>query len=191
MAQFPMRPSPDMRVWECRRLYCVHVPRQNTWADYASNGCYYNAAERWNHSKLYIEDTIGQIKLPGVKIQMDSKGTCTKKATTGVKIQMDSKGTCTKKATTGPPLSVQNLCSKGVHMDSVSISYFGMKWDDVVRSSVNTERKMSQLLLYLHSAYEWEHVVLRSRSVKSYARRTTGTYGHTLFIQPDDRCRGL
>nr|GEX59272.1 hypothetical protein [Tanacetum cinerariifolium] len=41
-----------------------------------------------------------------------------------------------------PPLSVQNLCRRGVHMDSVSISDFGMKWEDVVRSSVNTERKM-------------------------------------------------
>nr|GEU47865.1 hypothetical protein [Tanacetum cinerariifolium] len=32
--------------------------------------------------------------------------------------------------------------TRGVHMDSVSISDFGMKWEDVVRSSVNTERKM-------------------------------------------------
>ncbi|GJU41928.1 hypothetical protein Tco_1194885 [Tanacetum coccineum] len=198
-----------------------------------------------------------------------------------------------------PPLSLQDLCRREVHMDSVSISDFGMKWGDVVRSSINTERKMvmgawvrsethelsvpvlciykvvqihyslsssanlrskssglrrigehsrnyilvqeppenfdptfqfdplwkrsdcfesyasvgeaplmviilfpsiirtlNSLIvmatfgltfcdsqLYLHSAYEWERVVLRSRSVKSYSRRTTGTYGHSLFIQ--------
>nr|GEX22480.1 mini-chromosome maintenance complex-binding protein [Tanacetum cinerariifolium] len=51
MAQFPMRPSPDMRVWECRRLYCVHVPRKNTLADYASDGVISTYATSANREK--------------------------------------------------------------------------------------------------------------------------------------------
>ncbi|GKC41443.1 minichromosome maintenance complex-binding protein, partial [Tanacetum coccineum] len=38
VAQFPMGPSPDTRVWERCLLYCVPVPGQNTWADSASEG---------------------------------------------------------------------------------------------------------------------------------------------------------
>ncbi|KAK1415433.1 hypothetical protein QVD17_31214 [Tagetes erecta] len=37
VSQFPMDPSPDMRVWERRLLYCVSVPGQNSWADVTSD----------------------------------------------------------------------------------------------------------------------------------------------------------
>ncbi|KAK9069591.1 hypothetical protein SSX86_011495 [Deinandra increscens subsp. villosa] len=38
VSQFPMGPSPDMRVWERRLLYRVPVPGQNLWADVTSDG---------------------------------------------------------------------------------------------------------------------------------------------------------
>ncbi|GKA56795.1 minichromosome maintenance complex-binding protein [Tanacetum coccineum] len=51
VAQFPMGPSPDMRVWERRLLYCVPVPGQNTWADSASEGVISTYATSANREK--------------------------------------------------------------------------------------------------------------------------------------------
>ncbi|KAJ8763975.1 hypothetical protein K2173_004839 [Erythroxylum novogranatense] len=36
VSQFPMPPSPDVRIWERRLLYCIPVPGLNTWAESAS-----------------------------------------------------------------------------------------------------------------------------------------------------------
>nr|GEY28066.1 hypothetical protein [Tanacetum cinerariifolium] len=40
-----------MRVWEHRRFYCVHVPGQNTWVDYASKGPISTYATSANRAK--------------------------------------------------------------------------------------------------------------------------------------------
>nr|XP_043613110.1 mini-chromosome maintenance complex-binding protein [Erigeron canadensis] len=55
VSQFSMGPSPDIRIWERRLLYCVPVPGQNPWADSTSEAVITMHATSANREKRHRE----------------------------------------------------------------------------------------------------------------------------------------